>query len=174
MKSYAGIGSRRVPKSEYWKFAEVAEILEDLGYSLNSGGAGGSDQFFEDSTTVGTIFLPWNGFNGKSISMSKGNMSYEVPEVNLDLVRQFHPAFDRLSQAAQKLMSRNSYQVLGQGLKNPVDMVICWTPSGKDEGGTAQACRIARSRNIPVYNLNSDKERRLLLDRLKMEEHFKE
>lgn len=36
---------------------------------------------------------------------------------------------------------------------NDSSFVVCWTSDGKDSGGTGQALRIARDRNIPVYNL---------------------
>ena len=49
-------------------------------------------------------------------------------------------------------MARNTYQVLGLDLMSPVDFVICWTPLGRDDGGTGQAIRIANAHNIPVYN----------------------
>ena len=172
VRYFAGIGSRKAPKSEFWKFAEIAEVLNDLNYHLNSGGAAGSDQYFEDLFDRGSIFLPWNGFNNKRIALSTLELKYIVPDENMELVRKYHPAYGRLSQAALKLMSRNSYQVLGHDLATPVDFVACWTESGKDEGGTAQACRIARDRNIPVYNLNNDKEFADLKNRLNNEEFF--
>jgi hypothetical protein len=37
-----------------------------------------------------------------------------------------------------------------------VKFVLCWTPGGKDVGGTAQALRIARHYDIYVCNLGAD------------------
>ena len=58
-----------------------------------------------------------------------------------------------MSDYVTKLMARNCYQVLGEDLKSPVDMIICWTPDGKAAGGTGQALRIANDNDIPVFNL---------------------
>lgn len=51
---------------------------------------------------------------------------------------------------------RNVCQILGADLHTPVQMVICWTKGGKLVGGTAQALRIARANNIPIFNLALD------------------
>ena len=71
----------------------------------------------------------------------------------MKLASEFHPAWDYLSYGARKLHARNGYQVLGEDLKTPVDFVICWTPGGKEQGGTAQAIRIAKFNSIKVFNL---------------------
>ena len=52
-------------------------------------------------------------------------------------------------------MARNSYQVLGRNLDDPVEFVICWTPGGSGSGGTGQAIRIAKDYQIPVFDLGS-------------------
>ena len=48
---------------------------------------------------------------------------------------------------------RNGCQVLGLNLDDPVDAVVCWTKDGKGGGGTGQAIRIAKSRNIPIFDI---------------------
>lgn len=64
-------------------------------------------------------------------------------------------------------MLRNTYQVLGPDLKTHSEFVLCWTPSGRGEGGTGQAIRIARAYHIPVYDLGTpqgvDRARAFLL-----------
>jgi hypothetical protein len=149
MKSYAGIGSRETPRLIQQQMASIARRLDSMGYCLRSGGADGADDAFEKGAATKQIFLPWDGFNGRTVD----GISYFVPPFNLDLVNQFHPAASRLSTAALKLMSRNSYQVLGPDLNDPVEFVLCWTEGGKKKGGTSFALRIAKSRNIPIFNL---------------------
>lgn len=168
MKTYAGIGSRRLPTHLHKELEEVASILNDLGYFLNSGGAEGCDEVFEAAASSGTIYLPWDGFREKHHGDVKAGLSYVVPPYREVLVRKFHPNVRQLKASGWKFMSRNSYQVLGYDLKSPVDFVVCWTPSGKDEGGTAQACRIARSMNIPVYNLNDVLENTAIYSMLRL------
>lgn len=86
-----------------------------------------------------------------------------MPKYDESYVNRFHPKPQNLTTSGKKLMSRNTNQVLGRNFDDPVEFVACWTPSGKDEGGTAQACRIARHLKIPVYNLNDEKEFKTIL-----------
>lgn len=158
-KAYAGIGSRETPKDVCLYMTAIAKRLAKLGYSCYSGGAEGADSAFECGAIVNRkIFLPWDGFNKKNIStLTKlhGEGSYVVPPFNEELVRKYHPKPNALSEYGWKLMSRNSYQVLGPDLKSPVDFVLCWTKDGKASGGTGQAIRIATDRGIPVFNLKN-------------------
>ena len=146
---YAGIGSRETPVSICNIMTKIALKLDNLGHTLYSGGASGADEAFEKGATNKIIFLPWNGFNNKY----SDNIQYIIPDYNEELIIKYHPKFSGLSSGALKLMSRNSYQVLGLDLKSPVDFIICWTKDGKASGGTGQALRIAEAYDIPIFNL---------------------
>ena len=75
------------------------------------------------------------------------------------IASEVHPAWDRCNEWARGMHSRNCHQILGYDLQSPVDAVICWTPDGKIQGGTATAIRIAMKYNIPIFNLGVlDKE----------------
>ena len=75
------------------------------------------------------------------------------------IASEVHPAWDRCNEWARGMHSRNCHQILGCDLQSPVDAVVCWTPDGKIQGGTATAIRIALKYNIPVFNLGTkDKE----------------
>ena len=75
------------------------------------------------------------------------------------IASEVHPAWDRCNEWARGMHSRNCHQILGYDLQSPVDAVICWTPNGKTQGGTATAIRIAMKYDIPVFNLGTkDKE----------------
>jgi hypothetical protein len=160
-KYYAGIGSRETPREVCLYMTAIAKKLASLGYTCNSGGADGADSAFERGAVVNRqIFLPWDGFNRRTVAnMIKlhGEGSYLVPAFNPDLVRKYHPKPDALSDAGWKFMSRNSYQVLGKDLNTPVEFVLCWTKDGKLIGGTSFAIRIAKDYNIPVFNLGTQK-----------------
>ena len=153
MLYYAGIGSRMTPPDVLEKISQVlAPELASLGFCLRSGGADGADSAFE----VGAdrvqgqkeIYLPWKSFNKSTSNL------YQVTESALELAQRFHPAWQRLNWAAQKLMARNGYQVLGLDLQTPVAFVVCYTSDGKASGGTGQALRIAKSLNISIFNLH--------------------
>jgi hypothetical protein len=147
-RHYAGIGSRETPLEVCRKMTEIASKLSQFHYVLRSGGAPGADSAFEVGAKNKQIFLPWNGFNGKV----ENREEYLIPEKRLDLVEQFHPNPKALSKRGLDLMSRNSYQILGPELNDPVDFVLCWTKDGKFSGGTAQGLRIAKHYDIPIFN----------------------
>jgi len=151
MKYYAGIGSRKTPADIQQQMTLIARRLDSMGYCLRSGGANGADTAFELGATNKQIFLPWDGFNGRYAD----GRNYIVPPYNKSLVELFHPKPFSLSPAGQKLMNRNSYQVLGPTLEDPVDFVLCYTKDGKISGGTGQALRIAKHFNIPVFNMKN-------------------
>lgn len=153
--TYAGIGSRKTPPAVLHTMKRIAERLEDRGYTLRSGGADGADKAFESGCLRKEIFLPWPGFNGNDSSLN--SPSAKASEVAAAV----HPVFSRLSDAAKKLMARNSHQILGADLRSPVDFVVCWTPDGAESerertpetGGTGQAIALASRWGIPVFNL---------------------
>lgn len=147
MRYYAGIGSRKTPESLKEEIQEIVEFLESQNYILRSGGADGADLFFEEFATRKEIYLPWKGFNG-----SDSDLFSPSPDSH-EIAKKYHPAWDRLSSAGQKLMARNSHQVLGIELETPSDFIVCWTEDGKMKGGTSQALRIAKDINIPIFNL---------------------
>lgn len=162
MKYYAGIGSRETPIDIQKEMGEIAKALAKLEYILRSGGAEGADSSFDLKTNPARIYLPWNGFNG----LYADNIRYIIPPINLEYVNTYHDDGESLSEAAKKLMSRNTYQVLGDDLATPVEFVVCWTLFGKPKGGTKQAMRIAKDLHIPIYNLYNETDKKKLWDKI--------
>jgi hypothetical protein len=80
-------------------------------------------------------------------------MDPEIVAKAQEIARKYHPAWNNLSHAAKKLMTRNTFQILGYDLNTPVSVVVCWTLGGRIQGGTGQALRIAKDMNIPIFNL---------------------
>jgi hypothetical protein len=154
MKAYTGIGSRETPLDIQQLMTAIATALSKDNWVLRSGGADGADSAFEIGAQYRRIYLPWTGFNDKYAD----NYTYVVPPLNTELVFDYHLAPERLSRAGLQLMSRNSYQVLGDDLTSPSQFLVCWTSDGKASGGTGQAMRIAKDYRIPIYNLYYDKD----------------
>lgn len=159
MHSYAGIGSRDITQVEESKIIRIADYLFKKGYFLYSGGADGADSAFERGCHgYGLKYLPWSKFNDKVISNIYSTVVHS--ENSFESVRRYHPAPDALSPAANKLMSRNYFQVNGVGDFPKVDFVICCADPirGSEEvkGGTGQAVRIALDLNIPVFNIRAN------------------
>lgn len=151
MKKYAGIGSRETPPEIIKQMTKIAEHFAVRNWILRSGGADGADAAFEAGCDAmegfKEIFLPWKGFN-KSASLY-----YQQPIEAFMLASQLHPVYKKLSYGAKKLHARNVQQILGFELKDPVDLVICWTRNGKEVGGTATALKLARQYKIRIINL---------------------
>lgn len=134
--------------------SEIASTLEVNNYILRSGAADGADSAFErgvkDSNNK-EIFLPWLGFNNHPSDLLPCDGCVEI-------VSQIHPKWNTLSQGGKKLHARNVKQVLGDGLNDPVEFVLCWTAGGREVGGTATAIRLAKFLNIPVFNFGKYSE----------------
>lgn len=149
---YTGVGSRETPPEILAVMRQLAYDLATRGYILRSGGADGADTAFAEGCRLGDgaseIYVPWFGFNGV-----RGGLVPRDWGAAMSLAQHFHPAWDRCSDGARKLHARNGFQVLGRDLMTPSRFVVCWTRSGLGGGGTGQAIRIARSRNIPVFDL---------------------
>lgn len=158
---YAGIGSRETPPEVLIVMEQIGAYLAGIGWTLRSGHADGADKAFESGSVAKNgkmeIFLPWDGFNGKCI-----DDSHHVPFITDELeaiAKAHHPRWDRLTNGAKKMHSRNVCQILGLSLDTPATMVICWTKDAKSGGGTGQAIRIAKTNGIPVYDLASASDR---------------
>jgi len=162
---YAGIGSRKTPTHILTLMEQAATKLAQIGYLLRSGGADGADTSFEVGCDIGNgqkqIFLPWKGFNNNNSPFIK------VEQDSIDIAASFHPNpnFLTMNQAIQKLMGRNTYQIIGQELNSLCGFVLCWTPDGSDginiktthqTGGTGQAIRLACHWEAPVQNLANE------------------
>lgn len=149
---YAGIGSRETPTKVLEFMENVGKTLSERGMILRSGHAGGADLAFEEGSDRANpqnkeIWIPWKNFNG-----SNSNFIVTSPEA-FDMAAQYHPAWDRCSNGARKLHARNMHQILGVDLKTPCNFVICYTKNGLLSGGTAQAIRVAKKHNIPIFNI---------------------
>ena len=149
--SYAGIGSRSTPQWCLDQMANWGLYLEGIGYILRSGGANGADSAFELNVPPAhkEIYLPWMGFNGSTSDLI-------APSANaMEVAAEFHPNWAACSKVARLFHARNSHQILGEHLDDPVKFVICWTPGGEITGGTGQALRIAQAYDIPIINLGA-------------------
>lgn len=152
---YAGIGSRKTPNDVLQEMKEYAKRLASIAI-LQTGGALGADSAFEEGAREAsgevTLFLPWRGYNNKEGLIIKASKQKEIE----DFASQYHPAWDRCSPAVRKLHARNMLII------NEADFVICWTPDGKDSGGTGQALRFAMDVGIPIYNLFNKEDKKKL------------
>lgn len=159
---YAGIGSRETPEVILNMFTELGSRLAGLGLCLRSGRAAGADSAFERGCIRAggstEIFIPWFGFPKGSDLVDRPAFLFDYIEPAqkqraLDSIQKYHPAPDRLSSGAMKLMARNYCQMFGKSVSSPASsFVVCYTKDGKASGGTGQAIRMAEDAGIMIFN----------------------
>ena len=159
---YAGIGSRETPKSILNAFYQIGSQISTYGGILRSGRAPGADSAFEagciDSGGKSEIFLPWSSFAKDSPLRNRpafvfDRIEFKQKQRAMDSVYKYHPAPDRLSQGAVKLIARDYLQIFGPTLDSPItSLVVCYTRDGGATGGTGQAIRIATDHDIKIMN----------------------
>lgn len=169
---YAGIGSHDTPQNILDLMGDLGYLLGKENYILRSGASPGADTAFEAGAKKAEaefeIFLPWDKFQNRAgenyINASKLS-NYKKAE---QIAKNNHPNFDSLSNGEEKLIIRDTYQVLGADLNSPSKFVVCWTPDGcitdrdrsQKTGGTGQAISIASKRQIPIFNLKLKEHKR--------------
>ena len=156
----AGIGSRKTPSFICTLMIAIGAWCRENDIYVRSGHAAGADYSFEVGAREHTIiYLPFPRFNS---ALHKGtkhvicwdDVELEIRQRALRSVEKYHPAPHYLKGVGRKLMARNYFQIHGTKLESqPVNAVVCWTPSGKGGGGTGQAIRMADSLDIPVLDL---------------------
>lgn len=179
-KYYAGIGSRETPKDILELMGSIARGLYRQGYVLRSGGAPGADQAFEwavwrhapdayHAIRQAEIYLPWASFEQDNRSPIIPRLT-EPQEEAFQVAEFYHPRFRYLKYGAKKLIARNSHQIFGPDIGNPIksDFVVCWTKGAKGGGGTGQAIRIASAIGIPVYDLANSNALERLKERIEV------
>lgn len=169
MKYYAGIGSRETPQGILDAFYEIGRQATVLDWTLRSGRAPGADSFFEKGCIAANgaceIFVPWSGFpNGSDLRMRPAyvfdRLDAGQQAAAKASVAKYHPAPDRLSPGAMKLMARNYCQMHGPKTDSPAtDLVVCYTKDGRASGGTGQAIRMAEDAGITVLNAHGYEDR---------------
>lgn len=170
--TYCGVGSRSTPSYMLTYMRRIAKRLEHQLFTLYTGGAYGADTAFLAGTQIYKVFMPSNIHNQRisnRLDFIDCSDLYNWEEA-IQTVYKYHPNPSALNEFGFKLMGRNAYCVLGEDLKSPVDFVLCWTPNGKDVGGTSQALRIARDYNIPIFNLAFEDTLKSVMAALKLTE----
>lgn len=162
-RAYTGVGSRETPPEIARLMTRIAQRLAALGYVLRSGAAGGADAAFEAGADAREIFLPWEGFSGRSSSEPGVFVTANLPcaAAAEALAAQHHPAWNRLSAGARRLHTRNATQVLGVTLDAPSSFLLCWARDHRMDagrivdvsGGTGLAVRLAHQHRIPIFHL---------------------
>lgn len=150
----AGIGSRKTPKSVLEVMENFARTAAAMGTWFRSGHADGADYAFEKGAEQQCIvYLPWDGFNHQAKILGLPRSLNIIDERAFKIVLKHEPYAASCSNGVKLLKCRNVYQILGESLDKPCDLVICWTQDGEIAGGTGLAIKIANELKIPIMNL---------------------
>jgi hypothetical protein len=126
------VGSRKAPECFLRIFEEFGNYIRHKEYWARSGHADGIDYAIEKGARNRCItYLPWPGL----------------------VVLSHEPYVVKLSDAIKKIKCRNVYQLVGENLDKPSDLVVCWTLRGEPVGGTGLVIKMARHAEIPIINL---------------------
>lgn len=82
-------------------------------------------------------------------------MSEEIQKTIDYLTQKFGSTGAELWQAIVSQVQFDGWTGIGHSLL----LIICWTADGGASGGTGQAMKIARHYNIPVFNLQLERDR---------------
>lgn len=158
-KFYTGVGSRSTPEDVLNKMLDLAGILENLDWTLRSGGQpkGADGAFYHGvkSDLNRVIYKPTHWF--------KRDNEPKILDKAYEIAAKHHPVWDKLPFYAKKLMARNVHAVLGDNLDDPSLFVVCWTPDGmnnkkprtRESGGTGHTLSVAIEYGIKIYNLKN-------------------
>jgi hypothetical protein len=165
LRSYAGIGSRETPIDVQNRMTKIARFLSEKNFVLHSGGAIGADSAFANGADKAKIFL---SNIRKLFELSpqyiaehpNHNLIASIPQKAFDIAKDHHVKWDTLNYYVKCLHARNAQILLDEDLEHPVKFCVCWTPDGKEVGGTGLGLRIAKTFGINVHNLANLKEMR--------------
>jgi hypothetical protein len=169
VRYYTGVGSRSTPKP-------VLEVIDFIAanmkadYTLRSGRAPGADQAFEyPAGSKAHLYIPWYNF-GADVPIN-GNPRVIVPKGALlrdamSMAADIHKNWNAVSEPDRLLHARNCFQVLGDDLNTPSELLICYAQPDRRsvKGGTRTAVELAKMFQIPIYNLFFPNEEEDLMD----------
>jgi len=181
------IGSTDTPEAYCHALRQfTAQAIREHGVQVRSGGARGADTAAEDGAHLYLtrdaqliphgatyverlrqhlrVYLPYDGHRGKRASPfspyidAQKLLAWEEAQT---LILTIHPNPNALLHAknpfALQAHTRNAFQVLGDTLKEPSDLLLCWAPTDKQGdaiGGTRTAWMLAGKHNVPRFNLS--------------------
>lgn len=150
-KVYAGIGPRETPIPVIAVLKGLSSELSDLGWMLRSGHGKGADQAFEAGTDNKQVFY----------SVHPDEFTKRVKKI----AAEHHGGYHHLNDYVKGLMNRNVQILLDRLADDPVACVIYWQDPAigiNAKGGTQHSRRIAKTFNIPTFNIELGNERQAL------------
>ena len=159
---YAGVGHRNTPENVRNMMTSIGSQLAQMGFILRSGNAIGADQAWEEEVTrkMKEIFI----INRKH-SCPFGIIPKFTQEQWDFVVRHYHggeTAFIKQSEYVQQLFLRNLNILCGKHLDDKVDFVAYWHEGEHCNGGTGHTVAMAKTLEIPCFNIWSQKDQQAM------------
>lgn len=164
---WTGIGSRKTPEHIQKWMQAIAYIICKQGHTLRSGKADGADlafqrglelAYFETKQGSGEIYLPFENWHRQYCSL--WDIYVRSPnsiQKSLTIVSKVHGNWKKVRPEYRAYHIRNAFQVMGPRVSEDEvsSFVLFWAPEVDDivSGGTATAVHLARSLNIPTFNM---------------------
>ena len=179
-------GELPLPDEAKKRMADVIRTYTDFGAWIRSGGADGMDTVARDAADGRiTEYLPMNEYNERTAGNGNAVKANSTRQTKA-AVAALHPnpqslkAYDEDGKEKwslkERLVERNWQIIHGQdGPAYRSLFAVCWTPGGKEDGGSGQTMRNARvsiskgDLGVPVFNLANDEDYRLLMEQLPAE-----
>lgn len=160
MRKVTIVGTR-YPDNNIVKYAALAtRICVKNNCIISTGDAIGIDKIARDTTRFINKKARVDIYSAKDKEYPyRNNWTYyldQMQNTNIAeaIAEHIHPAWDKCSEFARALHSRNPYQVMGLGLLEPTDLTITFAPFGDNvKGGTRTAYELSRALGIPTLNL---------------------
>lgn len=179
-------GSLPIPEEAKKRMEDVIRKYCALGAWVRSGGAEGMDNIAEGAAAGRcTAYLPMNEFGNRSagvdgavraVSTKQSKASVEALHPDPESLRMQDEEGKEKWSIKEHLIERNWQIIHGQdGPAYRSLFAVCWTPGGRETGGSAQTMRDARvsvskgDLGIPVFNLANDEDYRVLMEDLPKE-----
>ena len=163
----AMVGSRSLTDEELLICRHMGAYVASAGFTVVTGGQFGADMTYAQGAVEAGFpdriehVLPWARYNSNVLVERFPDARIRAYDPKTDLqwasyVRQTHPVWDQLSQAAMAFHARNVGIVIGREEDNSemVDMIMAF-PGANYQGGTMQAFRLARFFDIPIVDLRA-------------------
>ena len=159
---YSGIGHRNTPEKVRDMMTSIGSQLAQMGFILRSGNAIGADQAWEEEVTrkMKEIFI----INRKH-SCPFGIIPKFTQEQWDFVVRHYHGGetdFIKQSEYVQQLFLRNLNILCGKHLDDKVDFVAYWHEGEHCDGGTGHTVAMAKTLEIPCFNIWSEKDQQAM------------
>lgn len=163
----ACVGSREISAAEEKSMEIIGAFLARRKDFVLTGNALGSDQAFaRGANSINPaqveLFLPWKTYESSAIV--KGNILHleEATAEEKYLAAHCHPAWARLNQAVQKLMTRNAMIVCRSRY-----VIARLNPNKQGGGGTGHGVRIAQALGLKVFDISKPEVLNHILNKIK-------